>query len=114
MEQGAEPRAPRVVFFAPQSLTPLDLFGPLQAFELAGYLAGHQYHFEVCALTESLPVIGNLHISRLIPFEQVELISQGNMTVMFRFGTCPTGIRVTSFSATTSTTDTELEPAFAT
>jgi len=73
MEQGAEPPAPRVVFFAPPSLTPLDLFGPLQAFELAGYLAGHQYHFEVCALTESLPVIGNLHISRLIPFEQVEL-----------------------------------------
>jgi hypothetical protein len=33
---------------------------------------------------------------------------------MFRFGTCPTGMRVTYFSAMRSTTDTELDPALAT
>jgi hypothetical protein len=33
---------------------------------------------------------------------------------MFRFGTWPTGIRVTSFRDATSTTDTEFEPALAT
>ena len=39
---------------------------------------------------------------------------QGSITVMFRFGTWPTGMRVTSLSPTTSTTDTELDPALAT
>src|SRR5262245_28758649 len=39
---------------------------------------------------------------------------QGNMAVVFRFGTCPTGIRVTSFIALISTTETLFEPALAT
>jgi transcriptional regulator GlxA family with amidase domain len=73
MEQGAEPPAPRVVFFAPPSVTPLDVIGPMQAFELAGYLAGHWYRLEVCALTESLPAGGNLRFSNLIPYGQIEL-----------------------------------------
>jgi transcriptional regulator GlxA family with amidase domain len=74
MEKGASAAgAPRAVFFAPPGVTPLDVVGPLQAFELAGYLAGHRYRLEVCALTESLPVVGNLHFSHLTPYDQIEL-----------------------------------------
>jgi len=40
--------------------------------------------------------------------------TQGRITVTFRFGTCPTGMRVTSFSAMRSMTDTEFDPALAT
>ena len=39
--------------------------------------------------------------------------NQGNTDVMFRFGTCPTGMRVISFLDAISTADTELEPALA-
>jgi hypothetical protein len=38
----------------------------------------------------------------------------GSRAVMLRFGTWPTGMRVTSRMPTTSTTETEFEPAFAT
>ena len=38
----------------------------------------------------------------------------GSTAVMLRFGTAPTGICRSSFCDATSTTDTELEPAFAT
>ena len=40
--------------------------------------------------------------------------SYGSTAVMFRLGTCPTGMRVTSFIDLMSTTDTEFDPAFAT
>lgn len=40
--------------------------------------------------------------------------SHGSTAVMFRFGTWPTGMRITSFRDVTSTTDTEFEPALAT
>ena len=40
--------------------------------------------------------------------------SHRHTAVMFLFGTCPTGMRVTSRRDATSTTDTEFEPAFAT
>ncbi len=38
----------------------------------------------------------------------------GNTAVTFRFGTWPTGICVSSLRVSTSTTDTEFDPAFAT
>jgi len=63
---------PRVVFFAPPGVTPLDLVGPLQAFVGAGAL-GHPYRLEVCGLTTTVPVAGNLHFSNLVPFWQIEL-----------------------------------------
>jgi transcriptional regulator GlxA family with amidase domain len=63
----------RVVFFAPPQVTALDLIGPLQAFQAAGVLGGHSYRFEVCALTESLHVAGNLHFSNLFSYEQIDL-----------------------------------------
>jgi transcriptional regulator GlxA family with amidase domain len=71
---------PRVVFFAPPGLTPLDLVGPMQAFEGAGAL-GHPYRLEVCALTETVPVTGNLHFSNLLPFGQVDLKPEDTLFV---------------------------------
>ncbi len=64
---------PRVVFFAPPGVTALDLVGPLQAFEMAGGRLGQPYQLEVCALTVAVPVMGNLHFSNLVPYEQIEL-----------------------------------------
>jgi hypothetical protein len=40
--------------------------------------------------------------------------AQGSTAVTLRFGTCPTGMRVSSFLSAMSTTDTEFDPAFAT
>jgi len=40
--------------------------------------------------------------------------SYGSTAVMFRFGTCPTGMRVISFMDLMSTTDTEFDAALAT
>ena len=65
--------ATRVVFFAPPGLTPLDLIGPLQAFQVAQLLGGHPYRIEVCALTESLQVGGNLRFSNLLSYDQIAL-----------------------------------------
>jgi transcriptional regulator GlxA family with amidase domain len=62
---------PRVVFFAPPGVTALDLIGPLQVFQVAGL--SHPYRIEVCALTETVPVTGNLHFSNLLPFGDIEI-----------------------------------------
>lgn len=64
---------PRVVFFAPPGVTALDLVGPLQVFQMAGDNLDRPYRIEVCALTKTVPVTGNLHFSHLIPYEQIEL-----------------------------------------
>jgi transcriptional regulator GlxA family with amidase domain len=64
---------PRVVFFVPPGLTPLDLIGPLQAFQAMESVGAHSYRIEVCALTKSLPIAGNLHLSNLLPYQQIEL-----------------------------------------
>jgi transcriptional regulator GlxA family with amidase domain len=64
---------PRVVFFAPPRVTALDLVGPMQAFQMAGDYLDRPYRIEVCALTETVPVGGNLHFSNLVPFQQVVL-----------------------------------------
>ena len=64
---------PRVVFFAPPGVTALDLIGPLQVFQLAGSSFGSPYRIEVCALTRTVPVVGNLRFSNLVPYEQIEL-----------------------------------------
>jgi transcriptional regulator GlxA family with amidase domain len=63
----------RVVFFAPPTLTPLDLIGPLQAFELADTIYGHPYRIEVCAIEASMAIAGNLRFSNLVPYRRVEL-----------------------------------------
>jgi transcriptional regulator GlxA family with amidase domain len=72
---------PRVVFFAPPSVTPLDLVGPLQAFSMAGQLFGHPYRIEVCALTDTIPTAGNLHFSNLTPFGNVRLLPEDTLIV---------------------------------
>jgi transcriptional regulator GlxA family with amidase domain len=64
---------PRVVFFAPPGVTSLDLIGPLQVFQLAGDMLGHPYRIEVCALSEMVPIAGNLQFSNLVPYRQIEL-----------------------------------------
>ncbi len=64
---------PRLVFFAPPTLTALDLVGPLEAFKAADRVGGHQYEIEVCALTESIPIAGNLHFSNLVPYQGIKL-----------------------------------------
>jgi transcriptional regulator GlxA family with amidase domain len=71
---------PRVVFYAPPGVTPLDLVGPMQAFIGAGAL-GHPYRLEVCALTATVPVAGNLHFSNLVPFWQIELQPEDTLFV---------------------------------
>jgi transcriptional regulator GlxA family with amidase domain len=63
---------PRVVFFAPPGVTPLDLVGPMQAFMGAGAL-GQPYRLEVCALTTTVPAAGNMHFSNLLRFSEIEL-----------------------------------------
>lgn len=63
---------PRVVFFAPSGVTPLDLVGPWQVFQAAGVF-GHPYRLEVCGLTETVSLEGNLQFANLVPFQQVEL-----------------------------------------
>jgi transcriptional regulator GlxA family with amidase domain len=64
---------PRIVFFAPAAVTPLDLVGPLQAFDMAGHALGRPYRLEVCALTKVIPVTGNLHFSQLLSYKQVTI-----------------------------------------
>jgi len=63
---------PRIVFFAPAGVTPLDLVGPWQVFQAAGVF-GQPYRLEVCALTRTVPLEGNLQFSNLMPFRQVGL-----------------------------------------
>jgi transcriptional regulator GlxA family with amidase domain len=64
---------PRVVFFAPPRLTALDLIGPLQAFQAAERVGGHRYQIEVCALSKSLPITGNLRFSNLLSYQGIKL-----------------------------------------
>ena len=72
---------PRVVFFAPPGVTGLDLIGPLQAFKMAGDNFGRHYRIEVCALTETVPVAGNLHFSNLLPYEQVKFRPEDTLVI---------------------------------
>ena len=65
--------APRVVFFAPPRLTALDLAGPLQVFQAAEAVGGPRYAIEVCALTATLPIAGNLQFSNLKPYRGITL-----------------------------------------
>jgi transcriptional regulator GlxA family with amidase domain len=73
---------PRVVFFAPPAVTPLDLVGPLQAFQMAGHYFGRPYRIEVCALTETIPVTGNLHFSNLLPYRQIKIQPDDTLFVL--------------------------------
>ncbi|HEY4249127.1 MAG TPA: helix-turn-helix domain-containing protein [Lacunisphaera sp.] len=63
----------RVIFFAPPTVTPLDLIGPLQAFQLGGGICHHPYDIVVCGLTSSVPVAGNLHFSNLVPYREIKI-----------------------------------------
>jgi transcriptional regulator GlxA family with amidase domain len=64
---------PRVVFFAPPAVTALDLIGPLQAFQIAGHAFGRPYRIEVCALTDTIHVSGNLHFSNMRPYRRIRI-----------------------------------------
>jgi len=63
----------RVVFFAPPMVTPLDLIGPLQAFKTASKVVAGAYRIEVCGLSRSVLVAGNLHFANLRPYSPIEL-----------------------------------------
>jgi len=63
----------RVVFFVPPSLTPLDLIGPLQAFKTANKVVEDAYRIEVCALSRSMLVAGNLRFANLRPYSPIKL-----------------------------------------
>ena len=63
----------RVVFFAPPMVTPLDLIGPLQAFKTASKVVPGVYRIEVCGLSRSVLVAGNLHFANLRPYSPIEL-----------------------------------------
>ena len=84
----------RIVFFAPPGLTPLDLIGPLQAFQLVEQLGGHSYRIEVCALTRSLPVAGNLHLTNLLSYEEIAL---GPDDILFVAGCAVEALRSPEF-----------------
>ena len=77
---------PRVVFFAPPRVTALDLVGPLQVFQTAGDVFDRPYRIEVCALSETIPIVGSLNFSHLAPFGQVELQADDTLFVLG----CPT------------------------
>jgi transcriptional regulator GlxA family with amidase domain len=62
---------PRVVFFAPPEVTALDLVGPLQAFQIAGRYFSRPYRIEVCALTDTIPIAGNLRFSNLMHYSRI-------------------------------------------
>jgi transcriptional regulator GlxA family with amidase domain len=68
-----DPMKSRVIFFAPPGLIALDLIGPLQAFQAAEHFGGTPYRIEVCAITGSLPIAGNLHFSNLLPYQEIEI-----------------------------------------
>jgi transcriptional regulator GlxA family with amidase domain len=70
---GSRANATRIVFFAPPGVTPLDLIGPLQVFQLADGVYGLPYHIEVCAATKSLNIAGNLRLSNLTPYHRIKL-----------------------------------------
>lgn len=63
----------RVVFFAPPQVTPLDLIGPLEVFQMVNRVGGDPYRIEVCALSRSLPIQSTLHFSNLRPYSRIEL-----------------------------------------
>lgn len=49
------------------------MVGPLQVFQMAGIALGQAYRIEVCGLTKSVPVAGNLHFANLIPYARLRL-----------------------------------------
>ncbi len=63
----------RVVIFVPPIVTGLDVAGPLEVFRMAGSSLGQPYQIEVCALTESVPVQGNLQFGNLLIYDRVKL-----------------------------------------
>ena len=62
--------------------------------------------------TLALPSIGSQE--RFFRVGSGEETCYGSTAVMFRFGTCPTGMRVISFMDLMSNTDTEFDAALAT
>ncbi len=71
-------------------MTALDLAGPLQVFQLARDSFDRPYRIEVCALTTTVPVTGNLRFSNLMPYGEIKL---GPDDILFVSGwTGPTGL----------------------
>ena len=74
----------RVVFFIPPGVTALDMVGPLQVFQMAAIHSGEPYRFEMCGLTRSVPVAGNLQFGNLVSYRQVAL-ARGDILVVAGF-----------------------------
>lgn len=74
----------RVVLFAPPNLTALDLIGPLEVFQMASIHSGETYRFDVCGLTRSVPVAGNLQFGNLLSFRRV-VPARGDIVVVAGF-----------------------------
>lgn len=79
---------PRVVFFAPPSITPLDLIGPMQVFQ-AAEACGVHYRILVCGANDSLPVGGNLRFADLAPYEDVVVCSEDIVFIAGFWGKSP-------------------------
>ena len=82
-------RKPKVVFFVPPGVTPLDLAGPWQVFILGNYLSGYAFEIEICGLTTAMPVANNLHFANLSPIRRVKFTAQDILFVT-GFSTDPT------------------------
>jgi transcriptional regulator GlxA family with amidase domain len=74
----------RVVFFVPPDVTALDMVGPLQVFQMAAIHTGEPYRFEVCALSKTVPVVGNLQFGNLVPYRRIKL-QKGDILIVAGF-----------------------------
>jgi len=82
--------ASRVVFFVPPKVTALDVVGPLQVFQVASEHISEPYRIEVCALSKSVPVVGNLQFGNLVPFGRIKLTAEDILVVAgFQGATAP-------------------------
>lgn len=74
-------------------MTALDLVGPLQAFQIASHYFGRPYRIEVCALTETISVTGNLHFSNLLPYRKIKIQPDDTLIVCGCDGVTPEFMR---------------------
>ncbi len=73
---------PRVVFFAPPAVTPLDLIGPLEVFKGARDAFNQPYRIEVCALTDTIPITGAFSFSNLLPYKKIKFEADDTLFVL--------------------------------
>lgn len=78
----------RVIFFIPPDVTALDMVGPLQVFQMAAIHSGEAYEFQMCGLSRTVPVAGNLHFSNLVSYRKV-VLRRGDILVVAGFQGVP-------------------------